>query len=425
MELWEIEGGLPLRGEVCVSRAKNAVLPQMAAALLTDEPVRILNAPELIDVGRMAQMLLDLGCAVKSTPGALDIVCAAPRVQGSGAIEGLTRASVLALGPLLARCGEAHLALPGGCRIGARPIDIHLSGLEAMGAEVSIDGGMVCARGRLHPARYRLKLPSVGATENLLMAAALTPGESIIENAAREPEILDLVCMLRNMGAHVEGAGGYVLRVNGAKRLHGVTHMPIGDRIEAGTLLCAAAAAGGEVRVLGAQAAHLFAPLIALRRMGVQLASDADSIWLRGRVNTGISIVTGAFPQFPTDLQAVFMALMAGANVHSEITETMFENRMRHVSELNRMGARIELDGPTALIDGAHLRGASVEACDLRAGAALAVAAVGAMGTTRLHGAQIIRRGYENLDGKLVSMGADIAVKVTEPVSELALPRAD
>lgn len=425
MELWEIEGGLPLRGEVRVSRAKNAVLPQMAAALLTDEPVRILEAPELIDVGRMAQMLLDLGCSVKSTPGALDIVCSSPRVQGSGAIEGLTRASVLALGPLLARCGEAHLALPGGCRIGARPIDIHLSGLEAMGAQVSIDGGVVCARGRLHPARCRLKLPSVGATENLLMAAALTPGESVIENAAREPEILDLARMLRNMGAHVEGAGGYVLRVSGARRLHGAEHMPIGDRIEAGTLLCAAAAVGGEVRVLGAQAAHLFAPLVALRQMGVQLASDASSIWARGRVSAGTSIRTGAFPQFPTDLQAVFMALMAGANVHGDITETMFENRMRHVSELNRMGARIELDGPTALIDGAHLRGASVEASDLRAGAALAVAAVGAMGTTRLHGAQVIRRGYEALDVKLMSLGADIAVTVTEPVSELALPRAD
>ncbi len=423
MELWEIEGGLPLRGEVRVARAKNAVLPQMAAALLTDEPVRILNAPELIDVGRMAQMLLDLGCSVRSTPGALDIVCAAPRVQGSGAIEGLTRASVLALGPLLARCGEAHLALPGGCRIGARPIDIHLAGLRAMGAEISIDGGVVCARGRLHPARCRLKLPSVGATENLLMAAALTPGESIIENAAREPEILDLARMLRDMGARVEGAGGYALRVTGAKRLHGAAHLPIGDRIEAGTLLCAAAAVGGEVRVLGAQAAHLFAPLMALRRLGLQLASDASSIWLRGRATSGTSIVTGAFPEFPTDLQAVFMALMAGVNAHSELTETMFENRMRHVPELNRMGARIELDGPTALIDGAQLRGASVEACDLRAGAALVVAAVSASGTTRLHGAQIIRRGYDNLDGKLMSMGADIAVRVTEPTAELALPR--
>lgn len=410
MEMWEIEGGLPLRGEVRVSRAKNAVLPQMAAALLTDEPVRILNAPELIDVGRMAQMLLDLGCTVRSEGGALDMVCAAPRVQGSGAIEGLTRASVLALGPLLARCGEARLALPGGCRIGARPIDIHLSGLEAMGAQVTIDGGLVCARGELHPAKYRLKLPSVGATENLMLAAALTPGISVIENAAREPEILDLARMLRCMGAGVEGAGDFAVRVRGANRLHGVEHMPIGDRIEAGTLLCAAAAVGGDVRVLGAQAAHLFAPLTELRHMGVRLCSDADSIWLRGRAKDAVSICTGVFPGFPTDLQAVFMAVMANADGRSEMTETVFENRFGHVPELKRMGARIELDGSAAIVDGGRLRGASVEASDLRAGAALVIAAMCATGSTRLHNAQMIRRGYDNLDGKLIELGADITV---------------
>lgn len=412
MEMWEIEGGLPLRGEVRVSRAKNAVLPQMAAALLTAEPVRILEAPELTDVGRMAQMLLDLGCHVSSEAGVLEIVCATPRVQGSGALEGHTRASVLALGPLLARCGEAHLALPGGCRIGARPIDIHLSGLEAMGAHVTVDGGLVCARGRLHPARCRLKLPSVGATENLMMAAALTPGETVIENAAREPEILDLGRMLRGMGAGVEGAGGYVLRVRGAERLYGVEHTPIFDRIEAGTLLCAAAAVGGEVRVEGAQAAHLLVPLVALERMGVKLRADANSVWLRGRARAGIGIRTGVFPEFPTDLQAVFMALMASADSRGELTESVFENRFGHVHELKRMGARIDLDGDTAIIDGGRLRGASVEASDLRAGAALVVAALCASGTTRLHGAQLLRRGYENLEGKLNSLGADISVRV-------------
>lgn len=410
MEMWEIEGGLPLRGEVRVSRAKNAVLPQMAAALLTEEPVRILETPELTDVGRMAQMLLDLGCSVRSEGGNLEIRCAAPRIAGSGALEGHTRASVLALGPLLARCGEAHLALPGGCRIGARPIDIHLSGLEAMGARVTVDGGRVCAQGRLHPARCRLKLASVGATENLMLAAALTPGETVIENAACEPEILDLGRMLRSMGAGVEGAGGYVVRVRGTARLHGAEHMPIHDRIEAGTLLCAAAAVGGEVLVEGAQAAHLFAPLRALERMGVRLRADACSVWLRGRARSGLSLSTGVFPAFPTDLQAVFMALMAAADGRSELTESVFENRFGHVPELRRMGARIELDGSTALVEGGRLRGASVEASDLRAGAALVVAALCASGTTRLHSAQILRRGYEDLEGKLNALGADISV---------------
>lgn len=410
MEMWEIEGGLPLRGEVRVARAKNAVLPQMAAALLTEEPVRILDAPELTDVGRMAQMLIDLGGAVRSEGGALDIVCASPRAKASGTIEGLTRASVLALGPLLARCGEATLALPGGCRIGARPIDIHLSGFEAMGAQVSVQDGVVSARGRLHPARYRMKFPSVGATENIMLAAALTPGESVIENAAREPEILDLAAMLRSMGAGVEGAGNYALRVRGTNRLHGAEHTPIGDRIEAGTLLCASAASGGDVRVLGAQAAHLFMPLTVLRQMGARPCSDADSIWLRGRAVNGVSVRTGAFPDFPTDLQAVFMAVMANAGAHSEIAETVFENRFGHVPELKRMGARIDIDGSTAVVEGGRLRGASVEASDLRAGAALVIAAMCASGTTRLHGAQIIRRGYENLDGKLNELGADIVV---------------
>lgn len=412
MEMWEIEGGLPLRGELRVSRAKNAVLPQMAAALLTEEPVRILGAPELIDVGRMAQMLIDLGCHVSSEQGALSMCCASPRIQGSGAIEGTTRASVLALGPLLARCGEARLSLPGGCRIGARPIDMHIGGLEAMGAQVSIDGGQVYARGRLHPARCRLRLPSVGATENLMMAAALTPGESVIENAAREPEIIDLACMLRKMGAGVEGAGNYAIRVRGADRLHGAEHSPIGDRIEAGTLLCAAAAVGGEVRVLGAKAAHLFAPLTALRGMGVELSSDEDSIWARGRASRGAELRTGAFPHFPTDLQAVFMALMATSDGQSVMTESVFEGRFGHVSELRRMGARIELDGSTAHIEGGRLRGASVEACDLRAGAALVIAALCASGTTRLHSAQMIRRGYDDLDGKLNALGADITVRI-------------
>lgn len=411
MEMWEIEGGLPLSGEVRVSRAKNAVLPQMAAALLTEEPVRILGAPELIDVGRMAQMLIDLGCHVSSEQGALSMCCAAPRIHGSGAIEGTTRASVLALGPLLARCGEARLSLPGGCRIGARPIDMHLGGLEKMGAQVSIDGGQVYARGKLHPAHCRLRLPSVGATENLMMAAALTPGESVIENAAREPEIIDLACMLRKMGAGVEGAGNYALRVRGVSRLHGAEHTPIGDRIEAGTLLCAAAAVGGEVRVLGAQAAHLFAPLIALRGMGVELSADEDSIWARGRASRCAELRTGAFPDFPTDLQAVFMALMAASEGRSAMTESVFEGRFGHVSELKRMGARIELDGNTAHIEGGRLRGASVEACDLRAGAALVIAALCASGTTRLHSAQMIRRGYDDLDGKLNALGADINVR--------------
>lgn len=410
MEMWEIEGGLRLGGEVRAARAKNAVLPQMAASLLTDEPVCLRGVPELIDVGRMAQMLIDLGCTVKSEGGALNIVCASPRARASGATEGLTRASVLALGPLLARCGEAVLALPGGCRIGARPIDIHLSGFEAMGAQVSIDGGVVRACGRLHPARCRMKFPSVGATENIMMAAALTPGESVIENAAREPEILDLGHMLCKMGADVEGAGNYALRVRGVKRLHGAEHTPIGDRIEAGTLLCAAAAVGGDVRVTGAQAAHLFKPLMVLREMGARLCSDADSIWLRGRAIRSVNVCTGAFPEFPTDLQAVLMAVMANTDARGSITETVFENRFGHVPELKRMGARIDTDGNTAFVEGGRLRGASVEASDLRAGAALVIAAMCASGTTRLHGAQMIRRGYENLDGKLNELGADIIV---------------
>lgn len=410
MELWEIEGGLPLRGEVRAARAKNAVLPQMAAALLTDEEVCILDAPDIIDVGRMAQMLLDLGCAVTPEAGRLRIRCVSPRVQGSGAIEGLTRASVLTLGPLLSRCGEARLALPGGCQIGARPIDMHLSGLQAMGAEIRIDGGLVMARGKLHSAHIRLKFPSVGATENILMAAALTSGRTVIENAAREPEILDLTRMLCKMGASIDGAGTNVLRINGRSKLHGTVHMPISDRIEAGTLLCAAAAVGGEIRVTDAHSEHLFAPLMALRQTGVYLASDENSILLRGRAHRGTDIKTSAFPGFPTDLQAIFMALMACADSRSRITETMFENRMRHVPELRRMGARIDMDGNTAIIDSGRLRGASVEACDLRAGAALTVAAVCASGTTRLHSAQLIRRGYDNLDGKLISLGADIIV---------------
>jgi UDP-N-acetylglucosamine 1-carboxyvinyltransferase len=413
-----IGGGRKLHGEIAISGAKNAALPLMILPLLTSHLVTLHNVPRNLDVAVLATLLRQLGVAIRwSTRGAaLSLHASAERVD-PGAIDaalvGRMRASFLLLGALLARCGTASIPLPGGDAIGLRGVDYHLEGLRAMGAEIELSGGIVraAAPGGLHGARILLPQPSVGATENLLIAATLADGDSVIENAAREPEIADVAQCLVAMGAVIAGIGGDTLLVSGCKTLGGAVHAVMPDRIEIGTYACAAALTDGEVTLRGADAALLGAALPALAAAGVEISAVADGLLVRRSPSglVGIDVVTQPFPGFATDLQPQMMTLLSIASGVGMIGETIFDKRFQHVGELRRMGASITVHGSTALVRGvASLRGAEVEASDVRAGAALVLAGLAAAGETVIGGIEHIDRGYEALVNKLSSCGAAI-----------------
>lgn len=413
MDKLVIEGGARLAGEVEISGAKNAALPILTAALLTSEPLIVENVPHLRDVTTMLTLLGQMGVAV-SLDEKLGVQLCAARLEKPVAPYDLVktmRASVLVLGPLLARAGEARVSLPGGCAIGLRPVDQHIKGLEAMGATIGIEHGYMLARAeRMRGARICLDLVTVTGTENLMMAATLAEGVTIIENAAHEPEIVDLANCLNAMGASVRGAGGDVITVEGVLRLHGATHRVMPDRIETGTFLVAAVATGGSVRLKGACAGSLDSVLDKLRESGARITTGDD--WISVEANGGLDAVnvrTAPYPAFPTDMQAQFVALNSIARGTAVVTETVFENRFMHVQELKRLGADIEVEGNTAVVKGVpHLDGAAVMATDLRASAGLVLAGLVARGTTVVDRVYHLDRGYERIEEKLSRLGARI-----------------
>jgi UDP-N-acetylglucosamine 1-carboxyvinyltransferase len=412
-----IQGGKRLAGEVTVSGAKNAALPVLISSLLTAEPCVYQQVPRLADIRTTCQLLAGLGVKVDQQNwlgGGDRLTLQADRISKLEASYDLVktmRASFLVIGPLVARFGEARVSTPGGCAIGARPINLHLKGLEALGATIEQAHGYVEAKAaRLRGAKIYLDLPSVGATENLMMAATLADGTTIIENAAKEPEIEDLAKALNAMGARVSGAGSDIIRIDGVSSLHGAAHKIIPDRIEAGSFVIAAAMTGGEVFIRGARADHLDAFLIKLKEAGVAWAAEAGGIRVKGNGPIkSVDVTTLPYPGFPTDLQAQMMALMAVADGVSVITETIFENRFMHALELDRMGAQIKLEGNRAVVRGVReLSGAPVMASDLRASIALVLAGLVANGTTEVSRVYHLDRGYEQVEKKLSQLGAVI-----------------
>jgi len=409
-----IRGGRALRGTVAVSGSKNAGLPLLFASLLTPERCTIRGLPRVADITTSLRLLERLGALVGDGEFST-IMVEARTLTSSEAPYDLVktmRASFLALGPLVARTGRARVSTPGGCAIGSRPVDIHLAGLERLGARIRQAHGYVEAEApRLRGARITLDFPSVGATENVMMAATLAEGTTVIENAAREPEIGDLAAALGAMGARISGTGTSVVRIDGVRELGGFDHVVIPDRIEAGTLLLAGAITGGEVHVAGARADHLDALVAKLEQVGVAIEPRADGITVRGAQALGRADVrTAPYPGFPTDLQAQFMALMTLGDGQSVITETIFENRFMHVQELVRMGADVRVDGRSAAVRGvATLSGAPVMATDLRASVCLVLAGLAAHNTTEVSRVYHLDRGYERLEEKLSALGADIA----------------
>jgi UDP-N-acetylglucosamine 1-carboxyvinyltransferase len=408
-----IDGGVRLTGEVRVSAAKNAALPAMAASLLTAEPVILENVPGLADVVTMRKLLETLGAETTMEPGGLARFTVARLASNEAPYELVStmRASVVVLGPLLARSGVARVALPGGCAIGVRPIDQHLKGLAKLGADISIQNGYVEARAnRLKGARITTDLVTVTGTENLMMAAALAEGVTVLENAAREPEVADLARLLTAMGARIEGAGTERIEIEGVAELGGARHRIIPDRIEAGTLLAAAAITDGDVTITGAAPRHMTATLAKLEECGAALSVDGDRIrCVAPSRPQAADIITSPFPGFPTDMQAQMMTLLGLADGSSKITETIFENRFMHVAELCRMGASIETDGSIAVVRGVGAyQGAPVMATDLRASASLVLAGLAACGRTEIARVYHLDRGYEGLEKKLQSLGARI-----------------
>ena len=408
----EIEGGVPLRGTVAVSGAKNAALPVLAASLLTSEPVGLANVPALNDVRTMLVLLERLGA--RATVDESRVHIQVEHVKSDLApyeLVSTMRASVLVLGPLLARHGSARVALPGGCAIGVRPIDQHLKGFARLGAEIAIENGYVIARaGHLKGAKISTDLVTVTGTENLMMAAALADGTTVIENAAREPEVADLAHLLNAMGARIRGAGTARIEVDGVAELGGTSHRIVPDRVEAGTLLVAAAITGGDVTVSDLVPDHLWAVLAKLEECGVP--HEVGPSWIRVRAQArprSADVITSTFPGFPTDMQAQIMALLGLSAGQARVTETIFENRFMHVAELVRLGARIETEGSTAIVRGVDAyQGAPVMASDLRASAALVLAGLAANGTTEIARIYHLDRGYERLDTKLAALGARI-----------------
>ncbi len=413
MDKLRIEGGHPLSGEIQISGAKNAALPALAATLLTKEPVHLRRIPDVVDIRTMAKLLAAVGAKVETEPGAYS-VCAGEVREPVAPYELVKtmRASSLVLGPLLARCGRARVSMPGGCAIGARPVNLHVDSLGQLGATIRQEAGYIeaVAENGLRGGRIVFPRITVTGTEDLMMAATLADGETIIENAAREPEVVDLADLLRKMGAKITGDGTSTIQVEGVTELGGADHSIIADRIEAGTYLIAGALAGRDLRVLGTNPSHIESVTDRLRQAGVnlQLVSD-DWIVSAKRPISPVDITTKEFPGFPTDMQAQWMALMAFAEGETNILETIFENRFMHAGELMRMGAQIELSGHRATIQGgAQISGANVMASDLRASACLVLAGLAAKGETIIHRVYHLDRGYEDFDGKLRAVGARI-----------------
>jgi UDP-N-acetylglucosamine 1-carboxyvinyltransferase len=411
-----VRGGRPLSGRIPVAGSKNACLALMPAALLTDEPLTLTNAPRLADIRTMTTLLQSLGCETARLQDGRVLVLGAERIENHRAdydIVRKMRASILVLGPMLAREGHAVVSLPGGCAIGARPVDLHLEGLAALGAELELRDGYVhaTAKGGLRGARVVFPMVSVGATENLLMAASLARGTTVLENAAREPEIVDLARCLRRMGARIEGEGSGTITIEGVDRLGGATHPVIPDRIELGTYMLAPAIAGGSVELLGGRRAFVAAFADKLAATGIEVADTEDGVLVtrpNGRIEP-VDVVTEPHPGFPTDLQAQMMALLTLADGVSRLEERIFENRFMHAPELMRMGARIDVHGGTATVTGvAALRGAPVMATDLRASVSLILAGLAAEGETRVARVYHLDRGYERVEEKLSGVGADI-----------------
>ncbi len=414
MDTIVIRGGAVLEGEVVVGGSKNAALPLLFASLLTPERCVVRNVPRLVDVRTTVAVLRHLGARVTSSPDGRDLEVEARHVHCTEAPYDLVktmRASFLCLGPLLARFGRARVSTPGGCAIGARPVDLHLAGLARLGARVRLVEGYVEAEAeRLRGAKIVLDFPSVGATQQLMMAAALAEGTTVIENAAREPECVCLARALERMGARVDGAGTAVVTVEGRPALGGAVHTVIPDRIEAGTFMVAAAITGGSVRVTGARSDHLDAVIAKLRQAGVRVHEGESGLAVERNGPLGaVDVTTMPYPGFPTDLQAQFMALMTRAQGTSSFTETIFENRFMHVQELARMGAQVRVQGNRALVRGpSRLSGAPVMATDLRASVCLVLAGLAAEGTTRVSRVYHLDRGYERLEEKLRGLGAEI-----------------
>ena len=413
MDKLRIRGGRPLEGEVPISGAKNAALPIMCAALLSEQPLRLTNVPYLMDVRTMAKLLRTMGVTA-DPPIDGRMALHAGRIKEPTAGYDLVktmRASVLVLGPLVARCGRAKVSLPGGCAIGQRPVDQHVKGLQAMGATITIDHGYMHATAeRLRGARIVMDMVTVTGTENLMMAATLADGTTLLENAAREPEVVDLARCLVAMGAKIEGAGSDVIRVQGVPHLRGASHPVMPDRIETGTYLAAAAATGGRVKLLGADPRSLDATLEKLREAGTRIETSGNSISIEsdGRPKA-VSVRTAPFPGFATDMQAQFMALASVANGTAVITETIFENRFMHALELQRLGADISIQGNSAVVRGVErLQGATVMATDLRASAGLVIAGLVADGETVVDRIYHLDRGYESLERKLSALGASV-----------------
>jgi UDP-N-acetylglucosamine 1-carboxyvinyltransferase len=415
MDRIRIRGGRPLSGEIKVGGAKNAALPLMAAGLLTDRRLVLSNVPRLADIQTMTQLLDQHGIAVEALDNdarTLSLGGGITNTEAPYEIVRKMRASFLVLGPLLARVGEARVSLPGGCGIGTRPIDLHLKGLEQMGARFNLDSGYVDGKvdGRLRGATIVFPFVSVGATENLLMAATLADGQTVLANAAREPEIGDLATCLVAMGARIKGIGSDKLIIEGVTALHGAEHRIIPDRIETGSYACAAAISGGSVFLRGARLDHLGATVRILREAGVDITQSPDGLMVK-RLNGlhGADVMTEPYPGFPTDMQAQYMALMSVATGASMVTETIFENRFMHVQELNRMGARINVHGASAIVRGVRaLQGAPVMATDLRASLSLILAGLAARGETVVNRVYHLDRGYEAVERKLAACGANI-----------------
>jgi UDP-N-acetylglucosamine 1-carboxyvinyltransferase len=416
-----IRGGRLLQGEVAIAGAKNAALPELCAALLTADTLTLANVPRLQDVSTMVKLIRHMGVTAERNESG-DMVLNASALHTPEAPYELVktmRASVLALGPLLARFGHAKVSLPGGCAIGTRPVDQHIKGLQAMGAQIDVEQGYMVARlkdgrSRLKGARIATDMVTVTGTENFLMAAALAEGETVLENAAQEPEIPDLAELLISMGAKIEGHGTSRIHIQGVERLHGATHNVVADRIEAGTFLCAVAATGGDVVLKNARGDHLEAVMDKLRDAGVSIEAVAGGLRVRspGPAFAHLkaqSFRTTEYPGFPTDMQAQFMVLNAVSQGSAKVTETIFENRFMHVNELLRLGAHIQIDGKVAMVEGvAKLSGATVMATDLRASASLVIAGLVASGQTTVDRIYHLDRGYDCMEDKLRALGADI-----------------